>query len=107
MIIISATRNGIYHDLNETEYSVSILGIEYFFSSKTYLNKFKDNLHDNRDYYYRHFSRIGLYYNFNCYADLCLYHKIEKRGFRVRLKGREYEWQEVSARVLQSAIQKS
>ena len=56
-----ATRNGIYHDLKETKYSLSILGIEYFFSSKTYLNKFKNRLNDNRDYYHNHFVQLEIF----------------------------------------------
>lgn len=99
-----ATRNGVYHDLSESEYSTSLLGVEYFFSSKKYLDKFTDKVYTNRDIKYKQFCKLGLKYNFNAYSDLLLYKDIEKRGFRVSVKGRELDWQNASASVLVTAL---
>lgn len=101
-----ATKRGVYHDLSESEYFTSIDGVKYFFSSKFLQQKFIDKLRANRadcDLVYR---KMELHYNLNDYSDLLLYKDVERRGFRVYMKGREWTWQEISARVLQSAIQR-
>ena len=71
------TAKGIYHDLRESKYSISIDDIEYFFSSKLYRDKFERELD----------------LNFNTLADVSLYVIIEKRGFRVKVKECSVNWQ--------------
>jgi YHS domain-containing protein len=90
------TRYGVYHDLSESTYSMSIGGIEYFFSSKVYMRKFKEQVSDNRINLIAKFFKAGIMINPVYIADLALYQKIEKRGFRVVYKGRELTWQQAN-----------
>ena len=80
------TAKGIYHDLRESKYSISIDDIEYFFSSKLYRDKFERELQRNRDKYDWFFNGKKLDLNFNTLADISLYVIVEKRGFRVKVK---------------------
>ena len=73
------TAKGIYHDLRESKYSISIDDIEYFFSSKLYRDKFERELQRNRDKYDWFFNGKKLDLNFNTLADISLYVIIEKR----------------------------
>ena len=87
------TAKGIYHDLRESKYSISIDDIEYFFSSKLYRDKFERELQRNRDKYDWFFNGKKLNLNFNTLADISLYVIVEKRGFRVKVKGCSVNWQ--------------
>lgn len=89
------TRRGVYHNLKESKYSISYEGIEYFFSSRVYLDKFEKELEDNRNQYNKFFSRKDLELNTKTLADISLYRIIEKRGFRVKWKGENIGWQEL------------
>lgn len=78
------TAKGIYLDLKETEYSITLSGITFYFSSKLYLKKFMDNVNN-----YVNQENIKLCVKYNVNIDLTLflmislYRKIEKRGFRI------------------------
>jgi hypothetical protein len=87
------TAKGIYHDLRESKYSISIDDIEYFFSSKLYRDKFERELQRNRDKYDWFFNGKKLNLNFNTLADISLYVIVEKRGFRVKVKECSVNWQ--------------
>lgn len=89
------TRYGVYHNLKESKYSISYEGIEYFFSSKVYLDKFKKELEENRKKYEKFFNRNELNLNIKTLSDISLYKMIEKRGFRVEYKGVNVGWQEL------------
>lgn len=96
-----ATVKGIYHDLQETTYSISIEGVEYFFSSIVYRRKFKEGYLHNREKYEWFFSGKGLELNFNALSDFQFYCMIERRGFRVKIEGIEANWQTARKRAIQ------
>ena len=87
------TAKGIYHDLRESKYSISVDDIEYFFSSKLYRDKYERELQRNRDKYDWFFNGKKLDLNFNALADISLYVIIEKRGFRVKVKECSVNWE--------------
>ena len=87
------TAKGIYHDLRESKYSISVDDIEYFFSSKLYRDKFEREMQRNRDKYNWFFNGKKLDLNFNMLADISLYVIIEKRGFRVKVKECSVNWE--------------
>lgn len=78
------TKNGIYHDLNETIYFYRLLNYKFYFSSKVYRDKFiarYPNFIKEESYKFK--ERFG--FNLKNY-DLFLfrlYSIIEKRGFLV------------------------
>lgn len=86
-----ATKKGIYHNLKESKYTVSNSEIVFFFSSEFYLNNFLDRYENNRIVFVDKLKRITDEnpLNMNVLADIALYKKIEKRGFRSLLKGVE------------------
>lgn len=79
------TKNGIELNLEESEYFIQINEFIFYFSSKFYLNKFKENY-----YIYSNFEekkienkykiKIDLFY----YLIFSLYKRIEKRGFCIK-----------------------
>lgn len=83
-----ATARGVYHNLKESKYAISNLEVAFFFSSKLYRKKFLENYKENRVKFKR---RIGEFcdatLNYNMLADIELYKKIEKRGFRAVMQG--------------------
>lgn len=96
---MSITRRGIYHDLQDSTYTASNVEVVFFFSSKLYRDKFMDEHVKYRkdhmdiikkiapDYYNYYKERLFFYYDIRCYAE------IEKRGFRIVVKGVDYRWQ--------------
>lgn len=84
------TLRGIYHNLKESEYTISNSEVVFFFSSELYLNKFMDGYKENRKKYQNKFNKNHeTQLNFNTLYDILLYKEIEKRGFRVTLNGME------------------
>lgn len=79
------TKNGIELNLKESEYFIQVDDYIFYFSSKFYMNKFKDNY-----YIYSNFEEqkiknkykitINLFY----YLIFSLYKRIEKRGFCIK-----------------------
>ena len=91
-----ATLRGVYHNLKESEYTVSNAEIVFFFSSEFYLNKFMDGYQQNRKKFISHLEKnVDTTLNMNTLADLSFYKSIEKRGFRAWLKGVDMDWQEL------------
>ena len=88
------TRRGIYHNLKESEYSISNSEVEYFFSSRFYLNKFMIEYKEHREAFKSKVDKTFIDHPFktNFIADLHLYKEIEKRGFRVVYKGVNITW---------------
>ena len=82
------TSRGICYDLNESKYSFKYDNLEFIFSSKFYLNKFKTTY---ITYLKNEIVKIQSKYQCVFYGDemilLKLYKQIEKRGFLVRYKG--------------------
>lgn len=78
------TVNNIYLNIEESDYSFKIGELTFYFSSLTYLNKFKSG--------YKEFiaaeslkleNRYNIYCNFWLYFLIVFYNKIEKRGFKI------------------------
>lgn len=84
------TKAGIYLNLEESTYKVNIFGIIFYFSSKFYMEKFKKDIYN---YCLQETLKLknksGININFNIYFAICLYNKIEKRGFRVETINKE------------------
>lgn len=95
------TARGIYHDLRESTYTTSNCEVVLFFSSKLYRDKFlKEHKHyresrmsklkELHPHFYNYYKdRLYFYYDILCYTD------IEKRGFRVKYRGDEYNWHDI------------
>lgn len=85
------TRRGVYLDLRRSEYRYKTADCLFFFSSELYLEKFINERYDYtfymRDWIKRKF---GMCPAINTFADICLYTKIEKRGFYIQIEGIEY-----------------
>lgn len=84
-----ATKRGIFHNLKESNYTISNTEIMFFFSSQLYLQKFIDEYKQNRVQLFDRIDTKGTlkYLNMETLADIMLYQRIEKRGFRAWLKG--------------------
>lgn len=83
-----ATRWGVYHNLKESEYAISNNEIALFFSSVVNRSKFMDRYFEHRiEYKEKLKDNVLDSMNYTILADITLYKKIEKRGFRVWLKG--------------------
>lgn len=86
------TRNGIYYNLLESEYKLTINRITFYFSSSLHRKKFVERYIDERDVLnYAQSRRFKAKLNLSVLADLKTYSKIEKRGFLVEIGGVYYE----------------
>ena len=79
------TKNGIEFNLNKSNYKYNKGIITFYFSSKLYLEKFKNNVDDyvemeSRKINAKYKVDINLYY----YFMVVFYSKIEKRGFLIK-----------------------
>lgn len=92
------TKNGIYNNLDESEYKIEIENFIFYFSSKMYLEKF---IKGKEEYIKEESLKINNKYNvesrFNIMLLLSLYKKIEKRGFKIfdKVLNREIKEKEV------------
>lgn len=86
------TIRGIYYDLSESVYSFSYDKLTFYFSSKYYLNKFKN---EYVNYLRQETLKLSSKYKCCVYGDemilISLYKNIEKRGFRVEYKGKSID----------------
>ena len=75
-------RDKIYYDIKEATYFYTIYNIRLYFSSKFYMNKYKNEV---EGYINREAQKIKVKYKLNINMNLLLalsyYKKIEKRGF--------------------------
>ena len=84
------TKRGIYLDLEFSDYVFKDDNFEYYFSSKLYLDKFKETyLTDISLNEIKFHLKHDVLINFDLPLAISLYKKIEKRGFRVLYKGKE------------------
>lgn len=78
------TIRGIYHSLDESEYTFKYDNLTFVFSSNLYLKKFMGIY---KEYLKERTARLESQFKSTLYADelilIDLYRKIEKRGFRV------------------------
>jgi hypothetical protein len=104
-----ATKRGIYHNLKESEYTISNMEVVFFFSSELYMNKFLKEYEKNRKHVHERIEQTTGEHllNMNTLADITLYKRIEKRGFRAWLKGVDVTWQDLRLYVLRKMTEKS
>lgn len=78
------TVKGIYLNLNESDYCFNFKGLSFYFSSKMYMEKFKENvLYFVEQETIKFEVKYKMTINLDLYFMLVLYNRIEKRGFRV------------------------
>jgi hypothetical protein len=104
-----ATKRGIYHNLKESEYTVSNSEIVFFFSSEFYLQKFIDGYQENRKCVSDRIEKTTGEHllNMDTLADISFYKQVEKRGFRAWLKGVDVTWQDLRLYVLRKMTEKN
>lgn len=78
------TKAGIYLELDKSTYYYSIYGLDFYFSSMIYKEKFEKNV---QNYVKEESIKLKNKYKNDCdfkqYLAVSLYKKIEKRGFRI------------------------
>lgn len=82
-----ATKRGIYHNLKESTIALSNTEIILYFSSELYQTQFINRYKKNRKAYRVAFAAD--YLNSDTLSDIMLYMDVEKRGFRILMKGFE------------------
>lgn len=104
-----ATKRGIYHNLKESNYTISNGEIVFFFSSKFYMHKFLIEYKDYRVYFKSKMDLVVHEYvlNMDMLADISLYRKIEKRGFRAWLEGMDISWRDLHLYALRRMTKKN
>lgn len=81
------TKHGVCYDLYISSYRTTVNGITFVFSSRLHLDKFKKNLHENREKISDSLSkRFNVRVDVTILADIVLYKKIESRGFLLVVK---------------------
>ena len=89
------TRRGIYLNLLESNYKITINNFTFYFSSKNYLQKFTDNVKFYIEQEQAKFIiKYGIYISLSTYFMISYYKKIEKRGFRIYDEKRQKELSE-------------
>ena len=103
------TTRGIYHNLDESKYSVFYKDTLLFFSSKFYLNKYLREYEGYRETFKRQHKALSKEFDecIDLLSDLYFYKTIEKRGFRVDIGGESCKWQEIVVYVLLNVTEKS
>lgn len=92
------TPSGVERDLKKSPYTETLEYnghmVTYIFSCSSALDKFRREYQENRRYI-RNSLQNRFRMKFVIGDDLCdltLYRKIERRGFRIEIDGRPYEW---------------
>lgn len=81
---MAKTARGIYHNLQESEYTVIIGNTVYYFSSPRIKERFERQYFDNRGKLYRYLVTKGLDFLYSDeIADLSTYYRLETRGFYI------------------------
>ena len=99
------TKRGIYHNLKESRYTVSNGETVFFFSSEMYMNKFLECYKDHRGKFLLKVEVSEL--NMETLADIKLYERLEKRGFRVCLKAIDISSKELHKYALRKMMEKT
>lgn len=91
------TKDGIFHNLIESEYIVEYDNVFLFFSSKMYKTKFMNGFQLHREKFIPKARKLLLdnKSNLNFLSDMVYYSQIEKRGCFVRVKGVNLKWSEL------------
>lgn len=89
---MAKTKNGVYYDLTETEYTSKLYGYTLYFSSKLHKEKYDNRLNEyTNEFNKRIFKRYGLNTKATILPAIALYTKIETRGFYITLGDIEYQ----------------
>lgn len=81
------TRDGVFYNLDVSDYRVDIGDLTFVFSSALHMRKFIDRLNENRDIInYSLNRRFKMKVDVSLIADIVLYSKIETRGFLIECK---------------------
>lgn len=86
------TQKGIYKDIGNSDYCITVEGMTFYFSSQFYLGNFTKSIEKEMTDFSKRMEQV---YNekFNLKMDkfalIRLYELIEKRGFRVVINGEE------------------
>lgn len=86
------TRNGVYHNILESDYVMTVGYIKFYFSSELYLTKFMDRYRDEIERFNDSINRMykdRFDLDMTAFALVRLYTLIEKRGFYIKLHNRE------------------
>ena len=78
------TNRGIYYNLEESTYIYESHGLQFYFSSEFYLNKFKSNIENyvnNENNKIR--NRYNVFISLDIFFMISYYQKLEKRGFKI------------------------
>lgn len=79
------TKGGIYLNLDESNYKIKKFGLIFYFSSKFYMEKFKNNVEKYVELEnIKLANKTKLVVNFNKLFAISYYKKIEKRGFKIK-----------------------
>ena len=89
------TRNGVAKDLANSPYIYTVITesdvLHLYFSSKLHMKRFNEKRGDNYNMIYNYiYKRFKYQVDCRLLADLNLYHKIETRGFYVKLNKEVY-----------------
>lgn len=90
------TINDIYLDLKESDYCINLNGITFYFSSKVYAKKFKNNVHnfvESETLKLEQKYKVDI--SFKAYLQIVFYKKIEKRGFRIKIFNKEFSEKDI------------
>ena len=81
-------KNKIYYDIEESDYSVVVGRLTFYFSKIQYVDKFSEMLVENRNHISKRLSyQYGTKVECDEMCDMYLYSKIEKNNFRVYKDG--------------------
>lgn len=88
---MSKTKNGVYYDLTESEYTSMLAGYTLHFSSKLHKEKYDKRVDEfTKDFINRTIKRYGINPGETILPAIALYMKIETRGFYITLGRCEY-----------------
>ena len=97
------TRDGIYHNLLESEYVITNGVITFYFSSEFYMNKYLEEYKEHRIVFNKRikYTIKDSPFDLNLLSDIVLYKQIEKRGFRAKIRRCDVTWKDLHRFVLE------
>lgn len=107
---MASTVRGVYHDLRESEYTISNGEIVFSFSSRVQMNRFLRDYEENRMKFHKRLAGRKLRklpIHLDMVADVILYKETEVRGFRAVVGGVEYDWERMLQYALGKGIRKN
>lgn len=78
----------IYYNIDDSQYVVNVGDLTFYFSKIQYLEKFNEQLVENREYIRKRLEYLyGVKIKCDEWLDIRLYLTIEKKGFKVHKRG--------------------